>query len=304
MSKIDLSVEICGIKLKNPVIAASGTFGFGREYAEFYDVGLLGGVSTKALTICPRPGNPMPRIAETPSGMLNAIGLQNPGVEAYLENDADWLKATGTCVIANIAGASVEDYVAVAQRLQSAPVDMLELNISCPNVKEGGVAFGTDPKQVDKIVRRVKSVARQPLIVKLSPNVTDITQTAIAAEQAGADALSLINTLTGMQIDVDKRKILLANKTGGLSGPAIMPVALKMVYDVCKKVSVPVIGMGGIASGRDAVAFMLAGARAVMVGTANFADPYACPNIVKGIEEYMQSHSITDVNQLVGNLAE
>ncbi len=304
MNKMDLSVEICGVKLKNPVIAASGTFGFGREYAEFYDVGLLGGVSTKALTIRPRPGNPMPRIAETPSGMLNAIGLQNPGVEAYLKNDAAWLKATGTCVIANIAGASVEDYVAVAQRLQDAPVDMLELNISCPNVKEGGVAFGTDPKQVDSIVRQVKAVAQQPLIVKLSPNVTDITQTALAAQQAGADALSMINTLTGMQIDVDKRKILLANKTGGLSGPAIMPVAIKMVYEVCKKVSIPVIGMGGISTGKDAIAFMLAGARAVMVGTANFANPYACPQIIKEMEEYMRVHSIENVNELVGNLAE
>ncbi len=302
MAERNLQVEICGVKFKNPVIAASGTFGFGREYAHFYDIGLLGGVSTKALTIAPRRGNPMPRVAETPSGMLNAIGLQNPGVETYLAEHAQWLKSTGTTVIANIAGATVEDYVAVAERLNGAPVDMLELNISCPNVKQGGVAFGTDPKQVEHIVREVKRAAGQPLMVKLSPNVTDITETALAAQQAGADALSLINTLTGMEIDVHRRRPLLANVTGGLSGPAVRPVALRMVYQVCRKVQIPVVGMGGIMTGEDAVAFMLCGARAVMVGTANVSNPNACPEIIKGIEEYMIRHDIWDVNELVDAL--
>lgn len=302
MAERNLQVEICGVKFKNPVIAASGTFGFGREYAQFYDVGMLGGVSTKALTIAPRRGNPMPRVAETPAGMLNAIGLQNPGVEVYLAEHAQWLKSTGTTVIANIAGATVEDYVAVAERLKGAPVDMLELNISCPNVKQGGVAFGTDPKQVEHIVRSVKQAAEQPLMVKLSPNVTDITETALAAQQAGADALSLINTLTGMEIDVHRRRPLLANMTGGLSGPAVRPVALRMVYQVCRKVQIPVVGMGGIMTGEDAVAFMLCGARAVMVGTANVSNPNACPEIIKGIEEYMIRHDIYDVNELVDAL--
>ena len=302
MAERNLQVEICGVKFKNPVIAASGTFGFGRESAQFYDIGLLGGVSTKALTIAPRRGNLMPRVAETPSGMLNAIGLQNPGVETYLAEHAQWLKSTGTTVIANIAGATVEDYVAVAERLNGAPVDMLELNISCPNVKQGGVAFGSDPKQVEHIVREVKRAAGQPLMVKLSPNVTDITETALAAQQAGADALSLINTLTGMEIDVHRRRPLLANVTGGLSGPAVRPVALRMVYQVCRKVQIPVVGMGGIMTGEDAVAFMLCGARAVMVGTANVSNPNACPEIIKGIEEYMIRHDIWDVNELVDAL--
>jgi len=298
----DMRVDLCGVTLKNPVIAASGTFGFGREYSRFFDLSRLGGISVKGLTREPRQGNSAPRVAETPSGMLNAVGLQNPGVEAFISEELPWLKAQGTVVIANIAGSTEDDYAYMAHRLRSEPVDMLELNISCPNVQSGGAQFGTRPESVERVTRLVKAESAQPLMVKLSPNVADIAEVALAAQEGGADCLSLINTLTGMVIDVHKRKPLLGNVIGGLSGPAIRPVALRMVWQAARAVKIPVVGMGGIMTGEDAVAFMLAGASAVMVGTATIIDPPACISVIVGIEAYMRRHNVNQVSELVGAL--
>ncbi len=299
---MNLKVKIAGVTLNNPVITASGTFGFGREYASFYDLKEIGGVSVKGLTLQPRQGNTAPRIAETPSGILNSVGLQNPGVEYYIEHELPFLKETGTCVIANIAGSSIEDYCKMAEIVSDSDTDMVEMNISCPNVKEGGVAFGTVPKTVAEITRSVRKYCKKPLIVKLSPNVTDITETARAAESEGADAVSLINTLTGMVIDINTKRPILHNNIGGLSGPAVKPVAVRMVWQVANAVKIPIIGMGGITNGADAVEFMLAGASAVMVGTYNFTDPFAAVKTVKGIEDYMKKYNIEDVNDIVGQV--
>ena len=273
------------------------------EYSEFVDLSSLGGVVTKGVANVPWPGNPTPRIVETASGMLNAIGLQNPGVEVFCKRDLQFLKQYDTKVIVNVCGHTTEEYLAVVDRLADEPVDLLEINISCPNVKEGGIAFGQDPKAVEAITRAVKSHAKQPVIMKLSPNVTDITVMARAAEAGGADALSLINTLTGMKIDVERQTFALANKTGGLSGPAIKPVAVRMVYQVARAVSIPIIGMGGIACAADALEFLLAGATAVSVGTANFFNPYATVDVAKGIEDYLIRHKCEDINQIIGKLA-
>ena len=291
----DLSLDLCGVKLKNPIIAASGTFGFGREYDELYDIGRLGGISVKGLSLLPRTGNPPSRIAETPSGMLNSVGLQNPGVESFIENDLPWLLTKDVAVIANITGTSVEQYVQMAERLAGTGVHLLEMNISCPNVHEGGVAFGVKPESVYAITKAVKAAAKQPLIVKLTPNVSD---------EAGADAISMINTLTGIAVDVNKRRMVLANNTGGLSGPAVRPVALRMVWQSAKKVHIPIIGMGGIETGEDAAAFMLCGAKAVMVGTANFTDPFACPRIIRELDAYCDRQKVQRAQELVGTLAE
>lgn len=298
----DLSVDLCGVRLKNPVIAASGTFGFGREFDELYDVGQLGGISVKGLSLRPRTGNPPPRIAETPSGMLNSVGLQNPGVERFIEEDLPWLLKKDVAVIANITGTSVDEYVRMAERLAPTGVHLLEMNISCPNVHEGGVAFGVKPESVYAITQAVKAASGQPLIVKLTPNVADITENAIAAEEAGADALSMINTLTGIAVDVHERRMILRNNTGGLSGPAVRPVALRMVWQSAKRVHIPIIGMGGIETGEDAAAFMLCGARAVMVGTANFTDPLACPRIIRELESYCGEQGVSGVQELIGTL--
>lgn len=298
----DLRVNLCGVEFANPVIAASGCFGFGAEYGKYYPLSKLGGISVKGLTLEPREGNPAPRIAETPSGMLNAVGLQNPGVDAFLRDVLPALTDAGTRIIANIAGRTVDDYCEMARKLQGAPVDMIELNISCPNVREGGVAFGARPEGIRAVVSAVKPLCRQPLVVKLTPNTADIAEAARAAEEAGADALSLINTLTGMAIDVRTRRPILANITGGLSGPAIKPVALRMVWQAAQAVKIPVIGMGGILSGEDAVEFLLAGATAVQVGTANLIDPTACVDIIQGIERYMEQYGVARVGDLVGAL--
>ncbi len=298
-----LSVNICGIEFSNPCIAASGTFGFGDEYSEFYSLSDIGGISVKGLTVLPRQGNPPSRIAETAGGMLNSVGLQNPGVDAFIKDYLPRLNKQDVVVIANIAGNTTEDYCAITQKLADSQVDMMELNISCPNVKEGGIAFGTHPQSVCEITKAVKSLCKdKPLMVKLSPNVTDIKEMAMAAQQGGADAISLINTLTGMVVDVNTRKPVLANVTGGLSGPAVMPVALRMVHEVCKVVDVPVVGMGGIMSGEDAAAFMLCGASAFMVGTANLISPTACVDIVSQLEAYLVKQGVFDVNEIVGAL--
>ncbi|MCI8980946.1 MAG: dihydroorotate dehydrogenase [Hungatella sp.] len=297
---MNTGVNIAGVDFKNPVMTCSGTFGSGREYGEFVDLNVLGGVVTKGVSNVPWPGNPGPRIAETYGGMINAIGLQNPGIDVFVRRDIPYLKQYDTRVIVNVCGKTAEDYVEVVERLAEEPVDLLEINISCPNVKEGGIAFGQDPKAVEAITREVKSRARQPVIMKLSPNVTDITVMAKAAEAGGADAVSLINTLTGMKIDVHRRTFAVANKTGGLSGPAIKPVAVRMVYQAANAVKIPVIGMGGIMTAEDAIEFILAGATAVSVGTANFHDPYAAAKIVKGIERYMERYKVDDIRQLIG----
>jgi dihydroorotate dehydrogenase (NAD+) catalytic subunit len=298
-----LAVEICGVPFANPCIAASGTFGFGAEYEKYFPLHAIGGISVKGLTLEPRAGNPPPRIAETPSGMLNSVGLQNPGVDAFVRDHLPRLTDSGTVVIANIAGNTVDEYCKMAGVLSESTVHMLELNISCPNVKEGSVAFGTRPELVFDITRRVKAVSgEKPLIVKLSPNTGDIGEIAGAAEEGGADALSLINTLTGMAVDVKTMRPVLANVTGGLSGPAVMPVALRMVYEAARTVGIPVIGMGGIMSGEDAAAFMLCGAGAFMVGTATIVSPDACVRIVDGLERYLSQQGIGDVNALVGAL--
>ena len=294
------SVNLAGVELKNPVMVASGTFGSGMEYSEFVDLNKLGAVVTKGVANIPWLGNPTPRVAETASGMLNAIGLQNPGIDVFVKRDIPFLKNYDTKIIVNVCGKSTEDYIEVVERLADEDVDMLEINISCPNVKEGGIAFGQDPKAVEAITREVKKHAKQPVIMKLSPNVTDITVMAKAAEAGGADVLSLINTLTGMKIDINRQTFALANKTGGMSGPAVKPVAVRMVYQVANAVSLPIIGMGGIATAEDALEFILAGATAVSVGTANFFNPYATMEVVKGIEEYMIKKNVEDINDLIG----
>lgn len=299
---MNMKVNLAGVEFKNPVMEASGTFGSGAEYGEFVDLNKLGAVVTKGVANMPWPGNPTPRIAETASGMLNAIGLQNPGIDLFTKRDIPFLKQYDTKIIVNVCGKSTEDYLEVVERLGDEPVDMLEINISCPNVKEGGIAFGQDPKAVEAITKAVKKVAKQPVIMKLSPNVTDITEMARAAEAGGADVLSLINTLTGMKIDIYKQDFALANKTGGLSGPAIKPVAVRMVYQVANAVKIPIIGMGGIQSGEDAIEFMLAGASAVAVGTANFNNPYATMDVIAGMEAYMKRMGVTDINELIGKV--
>ena len=297
---IDTRVNIAGVELKNPVMTASGTFGSGMEYSEFVDLSRLGGVVTKGVADVPWPGNPTPRVAETTGGMLNAIGLQNPGIDVFCKRDIPFLKQHDTKIMVNVCGHSTEEYLRVVERLASEPVDLLEINISCPNVKEGGIAFGQDPKAVETITREVKKVAAQPVVMKLSPNVTDITVMARAAEAGGADAVSLINTLTGMKINVERQTFALANKTGGMSGPAVKPVAVRMVYQVAQSVNIPIIGMGGIATAEDALEFILAGATAVSVGTANFFNPYATVEIAEGIENYMKRHNIEKLTDLIG----
>lgn len=297
---MNTSVEIAGVSFKNPVMTASGTFGSGMEYAEFADLNRLGAVITKGVANVPWPGNPTPRVAETYGGMLNAIGLQNPGVDVMIERDLPYLQQFDTRVIVNVCGKSVEDYIEVVEKLSDQPVDLLEINVSCPNVKEGAIAFGQKADALYNITEQLKKHAKQPIIMKLSPNVTDIAEMAKAAEAAGADAISLINTITGMKIDIDKRRFALANKTGGLSGPAIKPVAVRMVYQAAQAVKIPVIGMGGIASAEDAIEFMLAGATAVAVGMMNFHDPYATMSVVEGIEKYMQLQQVDDIRELIG----
>lgn len=297
---MNTKVNLAGVELKNPVMTASGTFGSGEEYSEFVDLSRLGAVVTKGVANVPWPGNPTPRIAEVHGGMLNAIGLQNPGIDVFCRRDIPFLKKFDTKIIVNVCGRTTEDYCEVAERLADQPVDLLEINISCPNVKEGGIAFGQDPKAVEAITREVKRRARQPIIMKLSPNVTDITVMAKAAEAGGADVLSLINTLTGMKIDINRRTFAIANKTGGMSGPAVKPVALRMVYQAAQAVKLPIIGMGGIATAEDALEFILAGATAVSVGTANFYNPCATVEVAEGIEAYMEKNGVTDIRELIG----
>ena len=296
----NMSVNLAGVELKNPVMTASGTFGSSGEYGEFYDLGALGAIVTKGVANVPWPGNPVPRIAETKSGMLNAIGLQNPGIDVFLERDLPLLKQYDTKIIVNVCGKTVEDYCEVVERLSDEPVDMLEINVSCPNVKEGGIAFGQKPDALEAITREVKRHAKQPVIMKLSPNVTDIAEMARAAEAGGADVLSLINTITGMKIDIHKRAFAIANKTGGLSGPAVKPVAVRMVYQAAQAVSLPIIGMGGIMNGEDAMEFILAGATAVSVGTANFANPFAAKETAEGIRAYMERYQVEGIRELIG----
>lgn len=297
---MNTSVTIAGVTFKNPVTTASGTFGSGMEYDELIDLSRLGAVTTKGVSSIPWTGNPVPRIAETHGGMLNAIGLQNPGIDVFLQRDIPFLKNYDTGIIVNVVGKTTEEYCNVVERLSEAAVDMLEINISCPNVKEGGIAFGQNAKAVEAITAEVKKRAKQPVIMKLSPNVTDITEMAKAAEAGGADALSLINTLTGMKIDIHKRAFALANKTGGLSGPAVKPVAVRMVYQVANAVKLPIIGMGGIVSAEDALEFIMAGATMVAVGTASFYHPNATMEVVDGIEAYMKQSGIEDISQLIG----
>ena len=294
------SVVLAGVELKNPVMTASGTFGSGIEYSEFVDLNRLGAVVTKGVANVPWPGNPTPRVAETPGGMLNAIGLQNPGIDVFCRRDLPFLKKYDTKVIVNVCGKTTEDYCQVVERLGSEPVDLLEINVSCPNVKEGGIAFGQDPKALEAFTKEVKKYAKQPVIMKLSPNVTDITEMARAAEAGGADVLSLINTLTGMKIDIKRRTFALANRTGGMSGPAVRPVAVRMVYQVAQAVKLPIIGMGGIATAEDALEFIMAGATAVSVGTANFYNPYASVEIAEGIEAFMEEEKVSDIQELIG----
>lgn len=293
-------VNLAGVTLKNPVMTASGTFGSGAEYAEFVDLNQLGAVVTKGVANKPWEGNPTPRIAETYGGMLNAIGLQNPGIDLFVERDIPFLTKYDTKIIVNVCGRTLEDYCEVVKRLANQPIDMLEINISCPNVKEGGIAFGQNPKMVEEITREVKKYAKQPVIMKLSPNVTDIAEMAKAAEAGGADVVSLINTITGMKIDVHRRTFALANKTGGLSGPAIHPIAVRMVYEVAKAVKIPIIGMGGIATAEDALEMILAGATAISVGTVNFRNPKVTMEIVNGIREYMEQYRVKDIKELIG----
>ena len=300
----DLRVNFCGVELKNPITTASGTFGFGHEYGEFFDLSQLGGIGVKGLTPTERLGNPAPRIAETPQGILNCVGLQNPGIDRFIKEQIPFLRQYDTKIIANVSGNTVEEYEGMVEKISDADVDLIEMNISCPNVHEGGVAFGVKPESVYAITKAVKAAAKQPLIVKLTPNVSDITENALAAEEAGADAISMINTLTGIAVDVNKRKMALANNTGGLSGPAVRPVALRMVWQSAKKVHIPIIGMGGIETGEDAAAFMLCGAKAVMVGTANFTDPFACPRIIRELDAYCDRQKVQRAQELVGTLAE
>lgn len=297
---MNMKVTIAGVEWKNPVTVASGTFGSGAEFAEFADLNKLGAVTTKGVANVPWPGNPTPRVAEVYGGMMNAIGLQNPGIDLFCERDIPFLRQYDTKIIVNVCGRSTEDYCEVAERLAGEDVDMLEINISCPNVKEGGIAFGQNPRAAEDITRAVKRYAKQPVIMKLSPNVTDIAEMAKAVEAGGADAVSLINTLTGMKIDIHRRTFALANQTGGVSGPAIHPIAVRMVYQAALAVKVPIIGMGGIASAEDAIEMMLAGASAVSVGTANFHNPAVTMEIVSGIEEYLRQNRIEDIRELIG----
>ncbi|MEI6519731.1 MAG: dihydroorotate dehydrogenase [bacterium] len=299
---INLGVNIAGVKLKNPVITASGTYGFGKEYSNFYDISKLGAICVKGLTLSERLGNPPPRIAETPSGVLNSVGLQNPGVDWFVREELPMLKDKGCVVIANIAGNTIEEYIRMAEKISESDTDLVELNISCPNVKEGGVAFGVNCDSVHQITSVVKKNCRQPLIVKLSPNVTDIVAIAQSAEQGGADALSLINTLLGMRIDINSRKPILANNVGGLSGPAVKPIAIRMVWQVRNSTKLPIIGMGGISDWRDAVEMILAGATAVAVGTALFNNPYAPLEIIEGLERYLINKGINDISQIIGKV--
>lgn len=297
---IHTEINLCGIPLKNPVMTASGTFGSGAEYAEFVDLNRLGAVVTKGVANVPWEGNPTPRVAEVYGGMLNAIGLQNPGIDLFIERDIPFLKKYHTKIVVNVCGRTTEEYIAVVERLADQPVDLLEINISCPNVEAGGIAFGQNPKTVETITREIKKYAKQPVMMKLSPNVTDITEMARAAEAGGADALSLINTITGMKIDIHRRKFALANRTGGLSGPAVHPVAVRMVYQTFHAVGIPIVGMGGIMNADDAIEMILAGASAIAVGTANFANPKATEEIVDGIEAYMRRYGVKDVRELIG----
>lgn len=301
---MNTKVTIAGVEFKNPVMTASGTFGSGMEYGEFVDLNRLGAVVTKGVANVPWPGNPTPRVAEVYGGMLNAIGLQNPGIDIFLQRDIPFLRQYDTRIIVNVCGKTVEDYLEVVEKLGDAPVDMLEINVSCPNVKEGAIAFGQKADCLYDITRQIKEKARQPIIMKLSPNVTDITEMAKAAEAAGADAISLINTLTGMKIDIYKRSFVLANKTGGMSGPAIKPVAVRMVYQCAGAVKIPIIGMGGIATGEDAVEFLLAGATAVAVGAMNFVNPYSTVDVLEGIENYMDTCGVSDIRELIGGVRE
>lgn len=297
---MNLSVDLCGVTLKNPVMTASGTFGSGQEYGAFVDLNRLGAVVTKGVAAVPWEGNPTPRVAEVCGGMLNAIGLQNPGIDVFVKRDIPFLKQYDTKIIVNVCGHTAKEYIAVVERLADEPVDMLEINISCPNVKEGGIAFGQSPKTVEAITAEIKRHAKQPVIMKLSPNVTDITETALAAEAGGADALSMINTITGMKIDIHRRCFALANRTGGMSGPAVHPVAVRMVYQSAQAVNIPIIGMGGIMTAEDAIEMILAGASAVSVGTANFTNPHATEQIADGIAAYMERYGVEDIRELVG----
>ncbi|MCM1162147.1 MAG: dihydroorotate dehydrogenase [Roseburia sp.] len=298
--KRNMAVTIAGVTFQNPVMTASGTFGSGMEYGEFVDLNKLGAVVTKGVANIPWPGNPTPRVAETYGGMLNAIGLQNPGIDVFIKRDLEFLKNYNTKIIVNVCGKSVEDYVEVVERLSEQAVDMLEINVSCPNVKEGAIAFGQKADALYHITEEIKKKAKQPVIMKLSPNVTSIGEMAKAAEAAGADAISLINTITGMKIDIQKRKFALANKTGGLSGPAIKPVAVRMVYEAAHAVKIPIIGMGGIANGEDAIEFMMAGATAVSIGAMNFVNPYTTEETIQGIEDYMEQYNIEDIQEIIG----
>lgn len=297
---MNLSVDFAGVTMKNPVTTASGTFGSGAEYGEYVDLSRLGAVTTKGVANVPWPGNPTPRVCETYGGMLNAIGLQNPGIDVFVERDIPYLKQYDTRIIVNVCGHTTEEYLEVVERLADQDVDLLEINISCPNVKEGGIAFGQNPKLVEQITAEIKKKAKQPVIMKLSPNVTDITETAKAAEAGGADALSLINTLTGMKIDINRRRFALANQTGGMSGPAVKPVAVRMVYQVAHAVKLPVLGMGGIRTAEDALEFIMAGASMVAVGTANFNNPTATVDVIEGIEQFMKEHHVEDIHELIG----
>jgi len=297
---LNTSVSIAGITFKNPVMTASGTFGSGMEYSEFVDLNKLGAVVTKGVSLTPWSGNPTPRVAETYGGMLNAIGLQNPGIDTFIERDLAFLSKYDTRIIVNVCGKTTGEYVEVVERLADTNADMLEINVSCPNVKEGAIAFGQDPKALADITRQIKKKAKQPVIMKLSPNVTDIALMAKVCEDAGADAVSMINTITGMKIDVNRRRFVLANKTGGLSGPAIKPVAVRMVYQAASAVKIPVIGMGGIASAEDALEFIMAGATAVAVGAANFRDPYTTEKVIEGIGQYMADNKVSDITELIG----
>ena len=301
---IDTSVDICGVKLKNPVMTCSGTFGSGQEFSEFVDLNNLGAVVTKGVANVPWKGNPAPRVAEVYGGMLNAVGLQNPGIDLFCKRDIPFLQKYDTKIIVNVCGHTTEEYCEVVERLADEPIDMMEINISCPNVKEGGIAFGQDPKAVEEITREIKKRAKQPVIMKLSPNVADISVMAKAAEAGGADALSMINTITGMKIDINRRKFVIANKTGGMSGPAIHPVAVRMVYQSAQAVNIPIIGMGGIMNADDAIEMILAGATAVAVGTANFVDPTATQKFVTGIEDYMRKYKVSTISELVGAVHE
>lgn len=298
----DLSVKVAGVEFANPLIAASGTFGFGREYNEFYPLSTLGGISCKGITLHKRDGNPPPRIAETPSGILNAVGLQNPGVDHFIEKDLPWLKQQDTVVIANIAGNTEDDYCAMAEKLSNSDVDMIEMNISCPNVKSGGVQFGTSCQSVGAITKAVRNHCTKPLIVKLSPNVTNIAEIALAAEANGADVISMINTLTGMKIDINTRRPIIRNNTGGLSGPAVFPVAVRMVWQVASAVKIPIIGMGGISTWQDAVEMLIAGATALQIGTVLFNDPYAPVKINEGISKFMDENNIKSLSELTGTI--